>query len=65
MTKLTRETAFREIPTKAIIPSILTMINATVPVTSSADIKLKPISKNDITKTPANEKGYTTTLLTL
>ena len=53
MTKLTRETALREMPTQAIIPSISIIINNTVAVTISADIKLKPINRNDITKTPA------------
>lgn len=52
MTKLTRETALREIPTQAIIPSISVIMRATVPVTINDAITSKPISRNDITKTP-------------
>ena len=58
MTRLTRETALRVIPTQAIIPSISTIISITVPVTINADIKLKPINRNDITKTPADEERH-------
>jgi len=53
MTRLTKETALREISTHAIIPIMSIMINITVPVTIKADIMLKPINRNDITKTPA------------
>lgn len=52
ITKMTRGTVPRGIPTHSIIPNISTTVSATVPVTISADITLNRISKNDITRIP-------------